>query len=82
MEELEFYDKYEKALEQQLLKVCTSAAMLDGVMLGSEDIDEKWNDYANSYMTDAIEQINEYPEVAIAWALYMGFLMALHSHRE
>ncbi len=76
MEELEYYNNYEKALEQELLKVCTSGAMLDGVMLASDDIDEKWNDYANSYMADAIEQINEYPEVAIAWALYMGMAVA------
>ncbi len=76
MEELEFYDKYEKGLEEQLLKVCSSAAMLDGVLLASDDIDEKWNDYANSYMADAIEQINEYPEVAIAWAMYMGMAVA------
>ncbi|MBQ7998170.1 MAG: hypothetical protein IJ296_02455 [Bacteroidales bacterium] len=76
MEELQFYDNFEKALEQDMLKVCTSAGMLDGVMLASDDIDQKWNDYANSYMADAIEQINEYPEVAIAWSLYMGMAVA------
>ncbi len=76
MEELEYYNNYEKVLEQELLKVCSSAAMLDGVMLGSEDIDDKWNDYANAYMADAIEQINGYPQVAMAWSLYMGLAVA------
>lgn len=76
MEELEFYDNYEALLEQELLKVCSSAGMLDGVLLASEDINGKWADYANSYLADAIEQINEYPEVAIAWAGFMGMAVA------
>lgn len=76
MEELEYYDNYESLLEQELLKVCSSAGMLDGILLASEDIDGKWSDYANSYMADAIEQINTYPQVSIAWAGFMGMAVA------
>ncbi len=76
MEELEYYNNYEKFLEQELLKFCTSAQMLEGTMLGSEDIDDKWNTYANDYMADAIEQINSYPQVSMAWAFYMGLAVA------
>lgn len=76
MEELEYYESYEARLMQELLKVCSSAGMLDDTLLASEDIDEKWADYANDYMADAIEQINGYPEVAIAWAGFMGMAVA------
>ena len=76
MEELEYYENYEAALVQELLKVCNSAGMLDDTLLASDDIDEKWADYANDYMADAIEQINGYPEVAIAWAGFMGMAVA------
>lgn len=76
MEEIEFYREFEERLEQELLKVCSAASMLDGVMLASDDIDEKWSDYAKSYIADAIEQINEYPEVAFAWAGYIGMAVA------
>lgn len=76
MEELEYYDNYEAVLTRELLKVCASAGMLDDTLLASDDIDEKWADFANEYMADAIEQINGYPQVAIAWAGFMGMAVA------
>lgn len=76
MEELEYYNNFENNLQREMIKLCNSLGVMDSVLLNSEDIDAKWADYADDYMADAIEQINEYPEVAIAWAAYMGMAVA------
>ena len=76
MEELEYYNNFEDNLQREMIKLCNSLGVMDSVLLNSEDIDAKWADYADDYMADAIEQINEYPEVAIAWAAYMGMAVA------
>ena len=68
MEQLEYYNNFEDSLQREMIKLCNSLGVLDSVLLNSEDIDLKWGDYADEYMADAIEQINDYPEVAIAWA--------------
>ena len=76
MEELEYYNNFEDNLQREMIKLCNSLGVMDNVLLNSEDIDIKWGDYADEYMADAIEQIKEYPEVAIAWAAYMGMAVA------
>ena len=60
----------------ELLKLCNSAGMLDTVLAESEDITDKWNDYATPYMADAIEQVNDYPNASIAWPAFMGMAVA------
>lgn len=72
----EYYDAFEKSLEQELLKVCTSLGMLDGTLLASDDIDAKWKEMAPEYMVDAAREIMSYPEVAVSWAAYMGCAVA------
>lgn len=76
MEQLEYYNNFEDSLQREMIKLCNSLGVMDSVLLNSEDIDLKWGDYADEYMADAIEQINDYPEVAIAWAAYMGMAVA------
>ncbi|MBQ5784572.1 MAG: hypothetical protein IIW11_06305 [Bacteroidales bacterium] len=74
--ELEYYNKFEDSLQLELLKLCNSIGMLDQTLAESDDITEKWNDYATPYMSDAIGEINDYPEVTIAWPAYMGMAVA------
>ena len=76
MAEKDYFDSYESKLVEELLRLCTSAGMLDGVLLQSEDIDRKWDEFAPEYMADALHEIAAYPEVAIAWAGYLGMAVA------
>ena len=77
MEQSQYYNEYEEHLKIELLKLCTSHGMLEGTLLASEDIDERWSsDYASHYMADSVSQINTFPAAAIAWAGYVGMAVA------
>ena len=76
MNDLEYYNSFEERLQLELLKLCNTAGMLDSVLAESEDITDKWNDYATPYMADAIEQVNDYPNASIAWPAFMGMAVA------
>ena len=76
MNDLEYYNSFEERLQLELLKLCNSLEALDPVLAESEDITEKWNDYATPYMADAIEQVNDYPNASIAWPAFMGMAVA------
>ena len=75
-EQIEYFDTFEQNLQVELLKLCTSLGALEGVLLASEDIDERWKEYAPSYMADSVSQINTFPAAAIAWAGYVGMAVA------
>ena len=71
-----YLDRFENKLQEDLLRLCTSYRMLDGVLLSSEDIDMHWNKLAPEYMADAVPQIADYPTVSVAWAAYLGLAIA------
>ncbi len=76
MEEKEYFDQFESKMQIELLKLCTSKGVLEGTLLSSEDIDERWKEYAPHYMADSVSQINQYPAAAMAWAGYVGMAVA------
>ena len=76
MEQTEYFDTFENNLLQELMKLSTSHKMLEGTLLASDDIDERWKEYAPEYMADAVPQVNAFPAAAIAWAGYVGMAVA------
>jgi hypothetical protein len=76
MEDNRYFDTYENNLLQEMLRVCTSRGMLDGELLNSEDIDQKWKEWAPEYIAEALPEVNSYPEFAIACAGYAGTAVA------
>lgn len=68
----EHLNLFQIRLEDELLKLCTSLCVLDGGWLMTPDLEEKWREIAPEYMADAVKEINSYPEVALAWAGYLG----------
>ena len=75
-ENTQYYDTYEANLMQEMLKMCNSLGMLDKELLGSEDIDQKWKEWAADYIAEALPEVNSYPEFAIACAGYAGMAVA------
>lgn len=71
-----YLDRFEKKLQEDLLRLCTSYRMLDGTLLATDDIDGQWNALAPEYMADAVPQIADYPTVSVAWAAYLGLGVA------
>ena len=75
-ENTQYYDTYEANLMQEMLKMCNSLGMLDKELLSSEDIDQKWKEWAPEYIATALPEVNSYPEFAIACAGYAGMAAA------
>ena len=75
-ENTKYYEVYEDNLQREVLKMCTSLGMLDGTLLASEDIDQKWKEWAPEYIAEALPEVNTYPEFAIACAGYAGMAVA------
>lgn len=76
MEQNEYLDKFEEDVTMNLLRVATSMQLLDGQLLDSPDISEKWEQVAPSYVADAVKEIVDYPTVALGWAMYLGMAVA------
>jgi hypothetical protein len=72
------YDAFEVKLRQELIKLCTEFEMMNGKLLHSDDIDAKWDEFGRDYMIDAVHEFNSYPEVALAWAGFLGMGVARH----
>ena len=72
------YDSFEKNLREELIRLCSQNGMMAGTLLRSDDIDAKWDEFARECMIDAVHNFNEYPDVALAWAAYLGMAVACH----
>ena len=75
-EDIKYYDTYEANLLQEMLRTCSSLGMLDKELPASEDIDQKWKEWAPEYIAEALPEVNSYPEFAIACAGYAGMAAA------
>ncbi|MBQ0077497.1 MAG: hypothetical protein KBS55_02535 [Bacteroidales bacterium] len=80
--DLKLYDNYEKTLLDGLLKLCSGEGLLEGELLSSPDIDEKWDDLVRDFVADAVYQFNDYPEATIAWPAFIGIAIALYWDRD
>ena len=76
MDNKDYLDKYELDLMQHMLRLLTNMELLDGQLLESPDITEKWNQIAQSYIADAVKEIVDYPTVSLGWAMYLGMAVA------
>ena len=68
MELKEYLDNFEEKLQQEILRLCTNYKFLNGTLLATDDIDNYWQVIAPEYMADAVEQVQDYPTVSVAWA--------------
>lgn len=82
MEDSLYYTMFQDRLEKDLLKICTEREMLEGILLQSQDIDDKWNALAPEYMADGVKEIAAYPTVSVAWAAYIGMAVACWWNRD
>lgn len=76
MEDSAFLDNYEKTLQLGLSRICSGAGLMGEDLLSSEDIDAKWEEFIKDYVADAVENFNDYPEAALAWAAFLGMGVA------
>ena len=50
----EYLNRFEERLQQELLRLCTDYHVLDGTLLATEDLDNRWHDLAPEYVADAV----------------------------
>ena len=82
MEDQLYYNMFQDRLERELIKICTDAGMLGGILLRSDDIDLKWKELAPEYIADGVKEIASYPTVSVAWAGYIGMAVACWWNRD
>lgn len=71
-----YLENFESRVTDELLRLCMQYGVLDGTLLATDDISDRWNEMAPEYMADAVPNIADYPTVAIAWAGYLGMAVA------
>lgn len=78
MDQTEYLDNYEHSLLDALVDMCANDDFIKGKMPSSPDIIEKWDSISPSYIRDALREINDYPTVALGWAMYVGMGVAYY----
>lgn len=76
MQQQEYLDKFETSLMDSLQTLCTQMGYISGKMPATDDITLKWDTMSPSYIKDALHEINDYPSVALGWAMYIGMAVA------
>ena len=71
-----YLENFESRITDELLRLCKQYGVLDGTLLATDDISNRWDEFAPEYMADAVPNIADYPTVAIAWAGYLGMAVA------
>lgn len=66
-----YLDQFEQIMENGLLKVCGM-----DTLLASDDITGRWEEFIRDYVADGVDNFNQWPEVALAWAAYLGMAVA------
>lgn len=69
-------DRYEEILQEGLVKICTGAGLLEGSVMETPDVNEKWDEYITAYVGDAIKNIEEYTLAALSWPAFLGMGVA------
>ena len=64
----EYLNRFEERLQQELLRLCTDYHVLDGTLLATEDLDNRWHDLAPEYVA-----WNRF--VIIPWCRWPGLLI-------
>ena len=73
---MESVSDYKKRLALHLMEICRGKGLLDGELLQTPDLDDKWQELAPEFLADAVPEFNGYPEVVLAWAAYLGTAVA------
>ena len=68
-------DRFEKTLQDGLLKICSGRNLMSE-LLESDDLEQKWNEYLQDYVADAVVNFNDYPDAAIGFAGFLGMAVA------
>lgn len=73
-----YLDRFESTLREGLVKLCRGEGLLgNGRLQNSPDVQALWTgSYLQPYVADAVQNFNDYPDAALAWAGFLGMAVA------
>ena len=62
-----YLENFESRITDELLRLCKQYGILDGTLLATDDITDRWNQLAPEYMADAVLRWLLHGLVTSAW---------------
>ncbi len=67
---------FENIIRQDLYQYLLSVDEVSEPLPNCPDVEEKWEEIANAYITDGIREFANYPTVSLGWMMYIGMAIA------
>ena len=69
-------ETYSEALGKHLRGILGEKGILKGLLPATPDIESRWKELGPLYCAESVREYNSYPDVAFAWAAYLGMAVA------
>ena len=69
-------EKYHDTFESTLRSYLSERDLIDPVLPECDDVEQKWEQIATSFMPDALREFGDYPDAVLAWMMYLGMAVA------
>ncbi|MDY3272339.1 MAG: hypothetical protein SOX54_08480 [Prevotella sp.] len=69
-------ENYHDTFESTLRSYLSERDLIDPVLPECDDVEQKWEQIATSFMPDALREFGDYPDAVLAWMMYIGMAVA------
>ena len=69
-------ENYHDTFESTLRSYLSERDLIDPVLPECDDVEQKWEQIATSFMPDALREFGDYPDAVLAWMIYIGMAVA------
>ena len=69
-------ESFTEIIHNDLHKYLTGMHEVDDKLPQCQDVEEKWEQIAQSYLPDGIREFTAYPTASLGWMMYIGMAMA------
>ncbi|MCI6554588.1 MAG: hypothetical protein MSA43_02865, partial [Prevotella sp.] len=69
-------EKYHDTFESTLRSYLSERDLIDPILPECDDVEQKWEQIATSFMPDALREFGDYPDAVLAWMIYIGMAVA------
>ena len=69
-------ENYHDTFESTLRSYLSERGLIDPVLPECDDVEQKWEQIATSFLPDALREFGDYPDAVLAWMIYLGMAVA------
>ena len=69
-------ENYHDTFESTLRSYLSERDLIDPILPECDDVEQKWEQIATSFMPDALREFGDYPDAVLAWMIYIGMAVA------